>query len=87
MVTHLHVAARPGARDIVDCEVPVDFAALAAVRKADFMIDMIAPRYVNYYALWLDYAVLRPEAVLVLRFPELCANPVDALARVLSIPA
>jgi hypothetical protein len=63
--------------------VPEDFPAFAAARKADYLIDMIGPWYVNYYATWLEYAEARPESVLVLRYDAFRRDPLETLERVL----
>lgn len=63
--------------------VPDDFPAFSDARKADFMIDMIGPWYINYFATWLSYAGKRPTSVLVLHFSDWLADPLGTLRRCL----
>ena len=46
----------------LNCIIPDGFPDLSDAQKADFMIDMIAPWYVSYFATWLDYLRQRNRA-------------------------
>ena len=48
----------------LNIQVPQHYPGFSAERKGDFMIDMIAPWYVSYFATWLDYAARRAGRVL-----------------------
>jgi hypothetical protein len=83
-------ASEAARREGLNCPIPHDFPQLSPARKADFMIDMIAPWYVNYYATWLDYRREEPHRVLMLRYRDLRAEPVLVLGQALNhanIPA
>jgi hypothetical protein len=67
----------------INCDIPEGFIAFADDRRADFLIDMIGPWYASYYATWLEYAQVRPEAVLVMRYRDFKADPAVALASLL----
>ena len=62
--------------------VPENYAALTREQKGDFLIDMMAPWYVSYFATWLDYAA-RDKRVLVLSYDAFRADPVVTLMRLL----
>lgn len=59
--------------------VPDAFPTFSSACKADFMIDMIGPWYINYFATWLTYAAQHPAAVLVLHFSSWLADPLGTL--------
>ncbi|HEY2070016.1 MAG TPA: hypothetical protein VGG48_10720 [Rhizomicrobium sp.] len=63
----------------INCTIPRDFAAWPAERKSDFLIEIVAPWYVGYFATWLDYARVRPAAIRVLDYAEFSADPAAAL--------
>ncbi len=71
-------------REGLNCPIPRDFPEMDPARKADFMIDMIAPWYVNYYATWLDYRREEPHRVLMLRYADFRAAPGSALGQALN---
>jgi hypothetical protein len=68
----------------LNCPIPAEFPEFGKGEKADFMIDMIAPWYVGYFATWLDFARERPEDVCVLNYAEFTADPAAVLQRALS---
>jgi hypothetical protein len=68
----------------LNCPIPVRFAEFSHDEKADFMIEMIAPWYVGYFATWLDYARERPGDVCLLTYSDFAADPAAALQRALT---
>ena len=74
------LAASAQARaDGINCPIPEAFVSFTAEQKAGFMIDMIAPWYVHYFATWRDYARARPDDVCVLRYADFVADPAHIL--------
>lgn len=67
----------------VNCYVPEAFHDFSKAEKAEFVADMFASWYVNYYATWLEYSEAKPDTVCVLRFADFLANPAQVLARAL----
>ncbi len=63
----------------LNCPIPAGFAQFAPSEKADFLIDIVAPWYVSYFATWLDYARTRPDDVCLLRYADLVADPAAVL--------
>jgi hypothetical protein len=63
----------------LNCPIPEAFASFSAERKADFMIDMIAPWYAHYFATWRDYARAKPDDVCVLHYADFAADPAHVL--------
>jgi hypothetical protein len=61
--------------------IPEHFRELSGEAKADFLIDMLGPWYVGYYATWMRYAAGNPERVCVLRYGEFRSDPARALMR------
>jgi hypothetical protein len=75
----------PGAlRQGLNGVVPLGWPALSRARKADFLIDMLAPWYVNFFATWFDYAARAQDRVLVLRYGDFLAAPAPALQTLLA---
>jgi len=68
----------------LNCPIPAGFPEFPPSTKADFMIDMIAPWYVGYFATWLDYANERPDDVCVLKYSDFTADPAAALQSALA---
>ncbi len=68
----------------LNCRIPADFRSFARERKADFMIDVLAPWYAGYYATWLEYAGHQPARVCVLDFDELLSAPAAVLEKALA---
>jgi hypothetical protein len=71
-------------RDSINCKIPEAFPAFDKERRADFLIDMIAPWYASYFATWLEFAAAKPETVCLLRYADMIAQPAEVLARALS---
>ena len=65
--------------DGLNCPIPDAFPSFSDAQKADFMIDMIAPWYVHYFATWRDYARAKPDDVCVLRYADFVADPAHVL--------
>jgi hypothetical protein len=63
---------------------PPQWPLLTKEAKADFLIDMLGPWYVGYFATWLDYAARAQGAVLVLRYGDFCREPQAALQQILA---
>jgi hypothetical protein len=74
----LDASARARAEGL-NCPIPDAFPSFSTEQKADFMIDMIAPWYVHYFATWRDYARARPGDVCVLRYADFVADPAHVL--------
>ena len=54
----------------LNCVVPSDFVDLSRTRKAEFMVDIIAPWYASYFASWRSFLYASPAQVCVLRYGE-----------------
>jgi hypothetical protein len=63
----------------LNCPIPENFPHFSTGEKADFMIDIIAPWYVSYFASWLDYARQKPDAVCLLTYADFVADPAHVL--------
>lgn len=68
-------------RDGLNCLIPEDFADMSERAKADFLIDIVAPWYVSFFATWRRYADSDPERVCLLRYDEFVAEPAETLMR------
>ena len=72
----------PQARlDGLNCLIPVDFTAMMPERKADFLIDILGPWYVSFFASWFRYAAQAPSQVRILSYREFREDPARALMR------
>jgi hypothetical protein len=69
--------------DGLNCHIPPNFRAMSQNAKADFIIDVLAPWYVNFYAGWLAYAAMSSGTVLVIDFRDLKDKPVETVEAVL----
>jgi hypothetical protein len=79
------IEADPAARaDGLNCPVPEDFCAFSPARKADFLIDFLAPWYAGFYATWLEWAQQAPERICLLHYAAFRANPAGELSRALA---
>ena len=63
----------------LNCLIPPDFADFPDAAKADFMIDIVAPWYVSYYATWLDYVAEAPGETCLLRYADMRSDPAAVL--------
>lgn len=70
-------------RDGLNCHIPPHFRSMSQNAKADFIIDVLAPWYVNFYAGWLAYAGHASGTVLVTDFRDLKEKPADVVEAVL----
>ena len=62
---------------------PDDYPAMTDKRKSDFLIDMMGPWYVSYFASWMDYAAKEPQRVCMLSYDAFRADPAESLERLL----
>jgi len=67
----------------LNIRLPQDYAALDSARKNDFLIDMMAPWYMSYFATWMEFAA-ESRDVLVLDYDEFRADPATVLMRLLA---
>jgi hypothetical protein len=67
----------------LNCLIPDAFPQFTDAQKADFMIDMIAPWYVGYFATWLSWAQSDPEDICVLRYADFKSDPAAVLEKAL----
>lgn len=63
----------------LNCAIPDGFCEYGEKEKSDFMIDMIAPWYVSYFATWLDYLREEPRDICVLRYGDFVKDPAQIL--------
>jgi hypothetical protein len=63
-------------------QVPPDFAGLPESRKADVMIDLMGPWYVQYFAGWKSFA--EAGSVCVLDYRDFCDDPAEVLEAALA---
>jgi hypothetical protein len=70
-------------QDGLNCQFPRDFRSRQRSQKAAFLVDMVAPWYVGYYATWVEYAAQCPDKVLVLDYDEFAQAPDVALEQIL----
>jgi hypothetical protein len=56
---------------------------MAPDQKADFMVDVLGPWYVGYYATWFDYVVRNPGRVCILHYGDFLRNPAGMLETLL----
>jgi hypothetical protein len=61
----------------LNCLVPRDFPAFSTTRKADFMMDAIAPWYASYFASWKSFVDESPKQVCVLRYGNFRKAPAE----------
>ena len=66
----------------LNIRLPENYADLDADQKGDFLIDMMAPWYMSYFATWMEFAATSRD-VLVLHYDEFCADPAAVLMRLL----
>lgn len=67
----------------VPCYIPDDFRDYDEARKADFLINMLAPWYVSFFASWFEYINNHPGRMLVLKFDDLMDDPTGMLKTIL----
>jgi hypothetical protein len=68
----------------LNCAVPDNFIAMQKNEKAEFVIDIIAPWFVSYFANWKKFYDEAPQTVRVLHYADFCANPSKVLFKAVS---
>ena len=68
----------------LNCQIPSDWLKLEQPLKADFVIDVLGPWYVNFFASWKSYVKEAADRVLVLDFDEVKNNPLASLEKALA---
>jgi hypothetical protein len=63
----------------LNCVVPDGFVELSRARKADFIVDIIAPWYASYFASWKSFVDEAPKQVCVLRYGDFCQAPAKSI--------
>ena len=67
----------------LNIRLPDSYALWDAERKGDFLIEMMAPWYMSYFATWIEFAAQSPD-VLVLDYDGFRADPAATLMRLLA---
>ena len=62
---------------------PPGFKTLSDRDRSDYLIEMVAPWYVSYFATWIDYVAAAPGRVLMLDYDRFRADPAAALEALL----
>lgn len=70
-------------REGLNCAIPHNFTAMSPEKRADFVVDMIAPWYASYYATWHQFAMDDPDRVFVARYSDFLAEPGKVLMAML----
>ncbi len=68
----------------INMAVPPHFDRLSRQEQGDFLVRMVAPWYVSYFATWFRYRQAAPERVLMLDYDGFRADPAAALEAVLA---
>ncbi len=63
----------------LNCAIPADYSEWPDNVKSDFLIDVLAPWYVGYYATWLAYAGEEPDWVCTLSYGDFLHAPAETL--------
>jgi len=66
----------------LNIRLPPEYAGWDGARRADFLIDMMAPWYMSYFATWMEFAA-ESHDVLVLAYDDFRADPAATLMRLL----
>lgn len=61
--------------DGLNSHFPPHFRRLQSEEKADYLVDILGPWYVGYYATWLEYAECSPGRVCVVHYGDLLQSP------------
>ncbi len=64
-------------------QLPPQFKTLTDRDKGDYLIEMMAPWYVSYFATWMDYMLAAPGRVLMLDYDDFRAEPAATLEALL----
>lgn len=67
----------------LNCTIPADYADWADHAKNDFVIDVLGPWYVGYYATWLAYTQDMPGRVCALSYQDFLGAPAETLSALL----
>jgi hypothetical protein len=67
----------------LNCTIPGDYPEWPDDAKNDFLIDVLGPWYVGYYATWLAYAREMPGRVCALSYSDFLDAPAEALSALL----
>src|ERR1700722_3543875 len=67
----------------LNIKVPDAYPGFSDERKADFVVEMIAPWYLSFFSTWLDYAAT-DDRVLILEYDGFRADPVGELEKLLA---
>jgi hypothetical protein len=76
--------ADPAARaEGLNCTIPAAYPEWTDDQKSDFLIDVLAPWYVGYYATWLAYAHEESGRVCLLAYRDFLDAPAETLSALL----
>jgi hypothetical protein len=67
----------------LNCAIPASFRTMSRDDKADFMVDILGPWYVKYYAGWLEFAQSSPDGVCLIDYRSVKNDAVGVLRRCL----
>jgi hypothetical protein len=63
----------------LNVRLPATYPQLTNEEKGDFLIDMMGPWYISYYATWMKYAAEQKGRVCLLKYDVFVSEPADAL--------
>lgn len=63
----------------LNCRIPRGFRDMAHNAQSDFIIDILGPWYVNYYAGWFAFSECNPDGVCLLDYRDIKKDPVGVL--------
>jgi hypothetical protein len=63
--------------------VPADFKRRAPGEKQEFLLRMLLPWYLSFYASWKSFAFRHLDRLLAVRFEDLVGDPVKLMAQIL----
>jgi hypothetical protein len=67
----------------INCTIPDDFGTMSRSRRADFMIDVVAPWYAGYYATRGAYDAANPGQACILQYSDFVKRPAEVLLQLL----
>ena len=68
----------------LNCLIPENFLNFPKERKAEFLVDILAPWYASYFATWLDYSCREQGRVCILTYDAFLRDPAKTLETILS---
>lgn len=68
-------------KDGLNCLIPENFLEIPHETKADFLVDILGPWYVSFFASWFRYAEQRSDRACILRYRDFREKPVETLMR------